>query len=135
MTAYNPPKIVHIGPVWKAIGEASASLDANGLWIEQVDGFRVAVRRYFPMPLDADMNYPGALLDAENQNRIQIDIMREAMRMNDERMGDRTYSDELRMRAQRLEDEANENRALSQRELFAYPDREPSLNPFMDFNW
>ena len=33
-------------PVWKTIGETSASLDANGLWIEKVDGFRVAVRRH-----------------------------------------------------------------------------------------
>ena len=64
---YNPPEVQRLGmgriiivehqddlvmvtipspSVWKTIGEASASLDANGLWIEKVDGFRVAVRRH-----------------------------------------------------------------------------------------
>jgi len=74
------------------------------------------------------------LLDMENQNRIQRNLLREAYRMNEERMGDRAYSEELRERAARLEDEANHERLRSQQtRMYAY--RAPSLNPFMDFNW
>lgn len=82
-------------PMWKPIGEASASLDANGLWIERMDGFRVAVRRHFGMPSNADMFNPQEqdLRDRENHNRIRLDIVREALRMNEERMGDRAYSE------------------------------------------
>ena len=59
-------------PVWKPIGEASASFDANGLWIEQIDGFRVAIRRHFGMPLNGDNPFRAqqVLLDIETQNRI-----------------------------------------------------------------
>ena len=54
--------------------------------------------------------------------------------MNEESMGNRAYSEELRERAARLEDEANQERLRSQQtRMYAY--RAPSLNPFMDFNW
>ena len=87
MTAYNPPKIVHTGPVWKPIGEVSASLCDIGLWIERVDGIRVPVRRHFGM-------------------------------------WDREYSEELRERVARLEDEANHERLRSQQtRMYAYPTR------------
>ena len=67
-------------------------------------------------------------------NRIQRNLLREAYRMNEESMGDRAYSEELRERAARLEDEANHERLRSQQtRMYAY--RAPSLNPFMDFNW
>lgn len=103
-------------PMWKPIGEASASFDANGLWIEQIDGFRVAVRRHFGMPPSGDNPFRPQqdLLDMETQNRVQREIIREAYRMNEERMGDRAYSEELWERAARLEDEANHERLRSQ---------------------
>jgi hypothetical protein len=40
--------------VWKPIGEASAGMDAQGLYIERIDGYRVPVSRHqlgqFPLP-------------------------------------------------------------------------------------
>ena len=59
-------------PVWKPIGEASASFDANGLWFEQVDGIRVPVRRHFGMSPNDDNPFRTQedLLDMENQSRI-----------------------------------------------------------------
>ena len=111
-------------PMWKPIGEAASSLDANGLWIERIDGIRVPVRRHFGMEDLLDM-----------KNRIQRNLLREVYRMNDERMGDRAYSEELRMRERRLEDEANARRARSQRDVRVPVSFASSLNPFMDFNW
>jgi hypothetical protein len=40
-------QIIRQAPVWKPIGEASDSLNELGMWIERIDGFRVAVQRHF----------------------------------------------------------------------------------------
>ena len=105
-------------PVWKPIGEASASFDANGLWIEQIDGFRVPVRRHFGMPTNADMFNPQEqdLRDRENHNRIRLDIVREALRMNEAQMNE-SGSRQLQERLARMEYEADADRVRAQQAM------------------
>ena len=67
-----------IPPVWKTIGEASATLT---LFIEQIDGYRVPVRRFNPFFTD-QYRSDARIEDQVNQNRVQRDVMREAFRQS-----------------------------------------------------
>jgi hypothetical protein len=126
MRPYNPPMAINNGPEWKRIGEASENLVLS---IERIDGYRIPVRRFSGLfESDRITAQQNALDQAEIQNRVRRDIIREAFN-NSLEVADYKAAKELRERLQRQEDELRSEEIRREAERF-YPRVRVPCNPF-----